>query len=70
MPSRNLFYQRSHMSGDRQQEVYKAQAAECLEIARKTDDRKGKIPLLDIACAGLALADQDALAASTAATFR
>jgi hypothetical protein len=44
--------------GDVQEEVYKAHAAACLEIARKTDDREGKIALLDIARAWLALADQ------------
>jgi hypothetical protein len=38
--------------------VYKAYAAECLEIAQKSDDREGKIALLDIARAWLALADQ------------
>jgi hypothetical protein len=40
------------------EETSKAQAAECLEIARRTDDREGKIALLDIARAWLALADQ------------
>jgi hypothetical protein len=40
------------------EETSKAQAAQCLEIARKTDDREGKIALLDMARAWLALADQ------------
>jgi hypothetical protein len=40
------------------EETSKAQAAECLEIARRTDDREGKIALLDIARAWLSLADQ------------
>jgi hypothetical protein len=46
------------MPGDGREEVYKVHAAACLEIARKTDDREGKIALLDIASAWLALADQ------------
>jgi hypothetical protein len=46
------------MPGDGQQEVYKEHAAACLEIARKTDDREGKIALLGIARAWLALAEQ------------
>jgi hypothetical protein len=46
------------MAGEDREETYKANAAECLEIARKTDDREGKIALLDIARAWLALADQ------------
>ena len=46
------------MPRDAQEETYKAHAAECLEIARQTDDREGKIALLDIARAWLALADQ------------
>jgi hypothetical protein len=33
-------------------------AAACLEIARNADDREGKIALLDMARAWLALADQ------------
>lgn len=39
-------------------EEYKAHAAGCLEIARRTDNREGKIALLDIARAWLALAEQ------------
>jgi hypothetical protein len=54
--------------GDDQQELYKVQATACLEIARKTDDREGKIALLGIARAWLALADQHAGAALAAAT--
>jgi hypothetical protein len=46
------------MPGDGRGEVYKAHAAGYLEIARKTDNREGKIALLDIASAWLALADQ------------
>ena len=46
------------MPGDGREEMYKEHAAVCLEIARKTDDREGKIALLDIARAWLALADQ------------
>jgi hypothetical protein len=46
------------MAGEDREETYKANAAECLEIARKTDDREGKIALPDIARAWLALADQ------------
>jgi hypothetical protein len=57
------------MSGDDQQEVYVVHAAACLEIARKTDDREGKIALLDIARAWLALADQHAAAALIAAAI-
>jgi hypothetical protein len=45
------------MQGDVGEE-YKAHAAGCLDIARKTDDREGKIALLDMARAWLALADQ------------
>lgn len=45
------------MPSDRREETYKAHAAECLEMARQTDDRAGKIALLDIARAWLALAD-------------
>ena len=46
------------MPRDGREETYKAHAAECLEIARQTDDREGKIALLDIARAWLVLADQ------------
>ena len=46
------------MPGDDREEVYKAHAAGCMEIARETDDREGKIALLNIARAWLALADQ------------
>jgi len=46
------------MPDDGRDEMYKVHAAACLEIARKTDDREGKIALLDIARAWLALADQ------------
>jgi hypothetical protein len=55
------------MPADGQQEVYKVHAATCLEIARKTGDREGKIALLGIARAWLALADQHAGAAPTVA---
>jgi hypothetical protein len=55
------------MPGDGQQDVYKVHAAACLDIARKTDDRQGKIALLGIARAWLALADPYAGAAPTAA---
>jgi hypothetical protein len=57
------------MPGDDQQEVYKEHAAACMEIARKTEDREGKIALLGIARAWLALADQYAAAASIAAAI-
>jgi hypothetical protein len=53
------------MPGDSQEEIYKVHAAGCLEIARKTDDREGKIALLGIARAWLALADQHTAAAPT-----
>ena len=49
---------RAEMPGEGREETYKAHAAECLEIARQTDDRDGKIALLGIARAWLALADQ------------
>ena len=55
------------MPGNDQQDVYKVHAAACLDIARKTDDREGKIALLGIARAWLALADPYAGAAPTAA---
>jgi hypothetical protein len=47
------------MPGDDQEEAYKSNAAACLEIARQTDNREGKIALLDIARRWLALAAQD-----------
>jgi hypothetical protein len=46
------------MPGDDREEAYKMNAAECLEIARQTEDREGKTALLDIARAWLALVDQ------------
>jgi hypothetical protein len=46
------------MPADGREEAYKVHAAACLEIAPNTDDREGKIALLDIARAWLALADQ------------
>jgi hypothetical protein len=46
------------MPGDSQQEVYKVHTTACLEIARTTEDREGKIALLGIARAWLALGDQ------------
>ena len=46
------------MPSDGRGEAYKAHAAECLEIARTTGNREGKIALLDIARAWLALAEQ------------
>lgn len=45
------------MPDDNQEQAYKENAAACLEIARKTDDREGKIALLDIARAWLDLAE-------------
>ena len=46
------------MPSDNREELYKVHAAECIEIARKTDNREGKIALLQIARAWLTLADQ------------
>ena len=57
------------MPGDGRQEVYKMHAAACLDIARKTDNREGKIALLDIARAWLALADQHDKSSQTALVY-
>jgi hypothetical protein len=46
------------MPGDSCEELYKDHAAACLEIARKTDDRAGKLALLDLARAWIALAEE------------
>jgi hypothetical protein len=46
------------MPDDGREEMYKVHAAACLEIARNADDREGKIALLDLARAWLALAEQ------------
>jgi hypothetical protein len=46
------------MTAGVREETYKDHAAACLEIARKTDDREGKIALLYMARAWLKLADQ------------
>ncbi len=57
------------MPCDGREEVCKEHAAACLENARRTDDREGKMALLDIARAWLALAEQHAAAASIAAAI-
>jgi hypothetical protein len=46
------------MPSDDREELYKDHAAACLEIARKTDDRAGKLALLDVARAWIALAEE------------
>jgi hypothetical protein len=46
------------MPDDGRAEMYKVHAAACLEIARTANNREGKIALLDMARAWLALAEQ------------
>ena len=46
------------MPDDCHEEMYKVHAAACLEIARTADNREGKIALLDMARAWLALAEK------------
>jgi hypothetical protein len=46
------------MSRDGQPDVYRGQAAQCIQLAQKTDYPEVKLGLLDMARAWLALANQ------------
>jgi hypothetical protein len=47
------------MSRDGQAEVYRVHAAQCIQLAQKTDDSEAKLGLLDMARAWLDLANQN-----------
>jgi hypothetical protein len=47
------------MSRDGQADVYRVHAAQCIQLAQKTDDPDAKLALLDMARSWLALANQN-----------
>ena len=47
------------MSRDGKADVYRVHAAQCIQLAQKTDDPDAKLALLDMARSWLALANQN-----------